>query len=152
MAQRKPTTTTRAQASSPSTEVVDNGPNLYPDILSVDAEAIQKRLAARMDAAQGLDDLFDAATGNLSKNLIGKVVLIRSVAWQPYESSDGTIPCAVVDSVDTATGEEMEWATTAKLLTKFLHRAQLLDLYPFTVRIVEKGTKSGNKALNFERP
>jgi len=73
------------------------------------------------------------------------------VQWAPYESDRGTIPLAICDAVNVGTGEMIEFATTSGMLTLFLRQAQLVDALPFKARITEKVTRSGQKALNFER-
>jgi hypothetical protein len=125
--------------------------SFYPGITSVDPSAVRERMAGRMRSAQSLDELFDALSGSNSKSMVGKTFEFRSVAWQPYQAQRGIIPLAVVDAVNTATGEVEEFVTTADMMVEFLRQAQLLNVYPFKARIEEKETRSGNKALNLVR-
>lgn len=123
----------------------------FPELRAVDPAKVQERLATKMRGARSLDDLFDALTGSNSKSLVGKTFEFRGVEWQPYESQRGIVPLAIVDAVNVATGEAEEFITTGGMLVEFLRQAQILDVFPFRARIVEKLTRSGQTALNFER-
>jgi len=127
----------------------------FPGIQSVDPEAVAQRMAKRVQSADTLDDLFDSLTGKSSDQLVGKRYEFREVAWQPYEATrDGetkVIPLALCEVVDLDTGEADEFVTTAFMLTQFLRRAQVIGALPFRAKIVEKTTRSGQSALNFER-
>jgi hypothetical protein len=116
-----------------------------------DAGAISKKLEARYDNANSLDDLFDAMDGSSSQQLVGRSFRFMGVAWQRYDSDKGAIPQAVCDVVDLKTGETEEFVTTGKMLVRFLANAVRLNVFPFEARITEKTTKRGNKALNLER-
>lgn len=116
-----------------------------------DAGAVTKRLEARYDKAENLDDLFDALDGSSSQDLVGKKFRFMGVAWQRYDSDRGAVPQAVCSVVDLASGQEDEFVTTGGMLVRFLANAKRLDVFPFDAKIVEKTTKRGNKALNFER-
>ena len=123
----------------------------FPEIRNVDPAAVADRMAQRVMSATSLDELFDSLSGSTSDALVGRSFRILGVAWQPFESERGVIPNAIVDAADIKTGESREFATTGRMLVAFLRKAQLLNLFPFDVRIVEKTTRSGQKALNFER-
>ena len=123
----------------------------FPEIMNVDPAAVADRMAKRVMSATNLDELFDSLSGSTSDALVGRSFHILGVAWQPFESERGVIPNAIVDAADIKTGESREFATTGRMLVAFLRKAQLLNLFPFDVRIVEKTTRSGQKALNFER-
>lgn len=134
-----------------SQEMVAYDQSTFPDLLNQDPEEVRKRFAARFMAAESIDDLFNVLEGNLSKSLAGKTVEIRGVAWAPYESDRGIVPLAVCEAMLTDTGELTEFATTSEALCLFIRRAELIKAIPFTARIAEKRTRSGNTALNFER-
>lgn len=123
----------------------------FPGIQSVDPEAIMGRMSERIKRAESLDELFDSLAGKSSDQLVGKRFEFRTVNWQPYESQRGTIPLALCEVVDLDTGEPDEFVTTAFMLVHFLRRAQVIGVLPFRARIVEKQTRSGQTALNFER-
>lgn len=116
-----------------------------------DAGSVTKRLEARYDRAENLDDLFDALDGSSSQDLVGRKFSFLDVSWQRYDSDRGAIPQAVCQVVDLSSGEEDEFVTTGGMLVRFLANAKRLNVFPFDARIVEKTTKRGNKALNFER-
>lgn len=124
----------------------------FPDLLNQDPEEVRKRFAARFMKAESLEDLFRVLEGNVSRDLVGRTLEVRGVSWAPYESDRGVIPLAVCEAVDISTGESVEFATTSEALTMFVRRAQLLEQLPFRARIAEKLTRSGQTALNFERP
>ncbi len=132
-------------------EVLAYDQNLFPELLQTDPESVMERFAARFQAAESIDDLFDALEGNLSRSLVGHKVRIASVQWAPYQSDRGTIPLAVCQAVDLTTGEETEFATTGGVLTMFIRRAELIGAIPFDAKIVGKKTANGQTALNFER-
>lgn len=123
----------------------------FPGIESADPDDAIARMAERLLKAKSIEERFDALDGNSSDELIGKSFEINGVTWQLYPSERGNIPQAVVDATDLSTGEEVEWVTTAKMLVFFLRATELQGQFPFKTRIVEKTTKRGNKALNFER-
>jgi hypothetical protein len=123
----------------------------FPEIREVTPEAVIDRMTKRVRSATNLDQLFDSLTGNSSDALVGKSFEFTGVEWQPYESEKGIIPQAICEATDLATGEATEFVTTAGMLVQFLRQAQVLNAYPFKARIVEKTTKRGQKALNFER-
>jgi hypothetical protein len=135
-----------------STEVVLYDQALFPALLDQDPAVVRERFAKRFAAATDVDDLFSILQGNTSKDMVGKAITINSVAWAPYESDRGIIPLAVCDAVDINTGEVLEFATTGEMLTMFIRQAELIDVLPLSVRITSKKTRSGNNALNFERP
>lgn len=139
----------------PSTDVEAALATAFPGIQSVDPEAVQGRMAKRIQGADSLDELFDSLTGKSSDELVGKRYEFRSVTWQPYEAvRDGVksiIPLALCEVVDLDTGEEDEFVTTAFMLTQFLRRAQVIGAFPFKAKIAERTTRSGQSALNFER-
>jgi hypothetical protein len=123
----------------------------FPTIREVSPEAVMARMAQRVQRADNIDDLFDSLTGNSSDALVGKSFEFISVEWQPYESDRGVIPQAVVQGVDLTSGELTEFVTTGGMLVQFLRRAEVIGAFPFRARIVEKTTKRGQRALNFER-
>jgi hypothetical protein len=135
-----------------STELVAYDTALFPKLLDQDPQAVMERFARRFMAAETLEDLFSVMEGNVSKDMIGRVVTIRSVAYAPFHSDRGIIVNAICDAVDAKTGEVLEFATTGEVLTMFIRRAELTKNLPVTVRIAGKKTNSGQTALNFERP
>ena len=131
-------------------EVVDTSA-LLAQAKGRDPEAVTRRMADRMMAADSLDALYDSTKGVTSDELDGKAIEVTSVEWQQYESDRGPIPQAVVQAIDLITGEVFEFVTTATMLVAFLYKAQQLQALPFRARIAGKKTKGGNTALNFER-
>lgn len=125
--------------------------DLFPTLLDQDPEEVRARFAARFMRAETIEDLFDVLEGSTSKDMIGRSVQIRAVAWAPYESDRGIIPLAVCDAADLKTGEVIEFATTGEMLCMFIRRAELVGALPFEARITGKRTRSGQTALNFER-
>lgn len=117
-----------------------------------DPERIARLMGERLDRAETLDALFAVTSGTTSDDLIGKVFEVLAVEWDAYESDGGLVPLAIVSAVDKSTGEKAEWATTAAMLTRFIRRAEVLGLLPFTARIEGKRTRSGQTALNFVKP
>lgn len=138
-------------AHAASTDIVAYDRALFPDLLSQDPQDVMRRFAQRFMQAESLDALFDVLNGNTAKGLVGRRLQIMRVAWAPFESDDGVIPNAICEASDVETGEVIEFATTAKALTMFIRRAELIGALPFNVRITEVKTRSGNAALNFER-
>lgn len=134
-----------------TTDVVLYDPNLFPELKWADPLDAEKRFAARFDRAENLDDLFNVLEGKNTQNMIGRRVEIREVEWQAYQADQGVIPNGICLAVDIDSGEVLEFATTSGMCTKFIRKAELLGLLPVKVKIVEKTTKDGNRALNFER-
>lgn len=128
----------------------------FPEIRSVDPAAVQQRMASRFQQAENIDELFDALSGNNSKEQVGKTFKFLGVTWQPYlaasEGGQKVIPLAVCEVVNANTGEQEEFVSTGAMVVQFLHRAQKLGLFPFTARIEGKLTRSGQTALNLVRP
>lgn len=134
-----------------SGEVVLYDHDLFPELKWADPQDADKRFADRFNRAETLDDLFDVLQGNTTKGMVGRRVEIQAVEWQAYQADDGVIPNAICLAADIDTGEVLEFATTSGMCTKFIRKAELLELLPVRVKIVDKVTKSGQKALNFER-
>lgn len=134
-----------------SGEIVLYDTQVFPMLRQQDPLEVQARFAARFSKAQSLEDLFGVLEGTSSQDLVGRVVEIRTVAWAPYESDQGVIPLAICEAANTGTGELLEFATTSQMLTLFIRQAELIGALPFQARITEKVTRSGQKALNFER-
>ncbi len=132
-------------------ELVLYDQSLFPMLREQDPEEVQARFARRFQQAQSLEDLFSVLEGTSSQDLVGHVLEIRGVQWAPYGSDRGTIPLAICDAVNLGTGEAIEFATTSGMLTVFIRQAELIGALPFKARISEKLTRSGQKALNFER-
>ena len=124
---------------------------MWPDLMNQDPSAQRLKFAKRFARAETIDDLFGVLEGNNSQALVGHTVKITGVEWQPYESDEGIIPNGIIEAVDTATGEVIEFATTSEMVTLFIRRAELLGLIRFTAKITQKKTKAGNQALNLER-
>ena len=152
MTARKPAAKKSTGTFGDEAVVVDSsGTATLPALRETTPEAVIERMAQRVRKADSLDGLFDALTGNSSDALVGHSFNFTAVEWQPYESDRGVIPQAVASAVDLATGEVAEFVTTATMLVEFLRRAEVIGAFPFKARIVEKTTKRGQKALNFER-
>ena len=124
---------------------------LFPDLRWQDPQDMGRKFGARFDRAGSLDDLFDVLQGNSTKNMVGRRVEVQEVDFYAYQGDNGVIPNGICQAVDIDSGEIIEFATTSAMCTAFLRKAQLLDLLPVRVKIVEKLTKGGQKALNFER-
>lgn len=123
----------------------------FPNVRVSDPDKVKDRMRKQMLSTSSLDEMFDVLEGSNSKGLVGKAFTFTGVEWDVYEATRGPVPMAVCQVVDPATGEADEFVTTGGALVDFLLQAQLLEVYPFTARIVEKVTRSGQKALNFER-
>lgn len=134
-----------------SADVVLYDQNLFPDLRWADPQDMGRKFGERFDRAESVDDLFNVLEGNSTQNMVGRKVKVLDVAFQAFQSDQGVIPNGICQAVDLATGEAIEFATTSIMCTAFLRKAQLLGLLPLEVRIVEKQTRNGNKALNFER-
>jgi len=135
-----------------SAESVLYNRDLFPQLLDQDPAAVRERFAARFMKAETIDDLFAVLEGSTSKDMVGRSLQIRSVQWAPYESDRGVIPLAVCEAADMQSGEVIEFATTGEMLCMFIRRAELVGAIPFQARITSKKTRSGQTALNFERP
>lgn len=134
-----------------TTDVVLYDPNLFPELRWQDPLEANSRFAARFERAENLDDLFGVLSGNSTQNMVGRRIEIREVDWIAYQADQGVIPNAICLAADIDSGELLEFATTSGMCTMFIRKAELLGLLPIRVKIVEKVTKSGNRALNFER-
>lgn len=134
-----------------TTDVVLYDPTMFPELKWQDPLDAGKRFASRFDRAQDLDDLFNILNGNSTKNMVGRRLEIQDVDWIAYQSDNGVIPNAICLAADIDSGEVLEFATTSQMCTLFIRKAQLLGLLPVKVKIVEKVTRSGQKALNFEK-
>lgn len=132
-------------------EVVLYDPNLFPELKWADPEDANRRFADRFQRAENLDDLFDVLQGNNTKGMIGRRLEIQAVEWQAFQSDRGVIPNAICLAADIDSGEVLEFATTSGFCTMFIRKAELLNLMPLKVKITEKVTKSGQKAINFEK-
>jgi hypothetical protein len=144
--------TTKTDAPpEPSTELVAYDPNLFPALREQDPREAQARIAARFVKAETLDDLFNVLEGRTSKDMVGRRLEFHAVSWAPYQSDEGTIPLAIVTALDMDTGELVEFATTGKLVTMFIAKAELIGQLPFSARLVSVKTRQGRDALNLER-
>lgn len=137
----------------PATEVLPEKYDraLFPDLLNQDPDEVAKRFASQFMRAESIDDLFDVLEGQNSRSMIGKTLQLNGVQWAPYESDRGVIPLAIIDALDLETGEVIQFATTSQMLTLFMRRAEIIGALGFRAKIVEKKTRSGNMALNFQR-
>jgi hypothetical protein len=135
-----------------SMDVVLYDHELFPELKWADPQEFEARSADRFKRATSLDDLFDVMTGNNSQALVGRRLEIRAVDFQAYQADDGVIPNAICQAADIDSGEVLEFSTTSGFCTKFLRMAELLGQLPVRVKITDTLTKSGQKALNFERP
>lgn len=124
---------------------------LFPDLKWADPQEFEARSARRFKEAKSLDDLFDVMSGNNAQALVGKRLEIKTVEFQAYQADDGVIPNAICQAVDIDSGEVLEFSTTSGFHTKFLRMAELIGEIPVKVKVTDTLTKSGQKALNFER-
>ena len=134
-----------------SQDLIAYDPKMFPKLLDQDPEAVRARFAKRFANANSIDDLFDVLSGNTTKDLVGRSVRVTGVSWAPYESDRGIIPLAVCDAADLKTGEVLEFATTSESIVHFVRRAELIEAFPFDVKITSTKTRNGYNALNFER-
>lgn len=125
---------------------------LFPDLKWADPQDFEQRSADRFKRAGSVDDLFDVMSGTNSKSMVGRKLEIGAVDFQAYQADQGVIPNAICQAVDLDTGEVLEFSTTSGFCTKFLRMVELMGQLPVKVKITETTTRSGQKALNFERP
>jgi hypothetical protein len=145
--------------ASKEVEVVDATPmdvvlydhRLFGELKWQDPQDMGRKLGERMNRAKSLDDLFGVLEGSSTKNMIGRKVEILEVDFYAYQADEGVIPNGICQAVDIDTGEVLEFATTSGFCTAFLKKAQLLELFPVKVKITETLTRSGQKAINFEK-
>jgi hypothetical protein len=124
---------------------------LFGDLKWQDPQDMGRKLGERMNRAKSVDDLFGVLEGNSTKMMIGRKVEILDADFYAYQADEGVIPNAICQAVDIDTGEVLEFATTSGFCTAFLRKAQLLDGFPLKVKITDTLTRSGQKAINFER-
>lgn len=132
-------------------EVIQYDPNLFPSLDERSPMEVAASFAERFSEAKSLDDLFNVLQGNSSKAWVGRTIRVHAVRWQGYHADGGIIPQAVCKVTTGKNGEVQEFVTTAMVLTMFIRKAELLEALPFEAKIVEKKTRSGQTALNFER-
>lgn len=137
-------------ATSMDVVLYDHG--LFGELKWQDPQDMGRKLGERMNHAKSADDLFDALSGNSTQSMVGRKLEIMDADFYAYQSDDGVIPNAICQAVDIDSGEVLEFATTSGFCAAFLKKAQLLKLFPLKVRVTETLTRSGNKAINFERP
>lgn len=125
---------------------------LLQKVREQDPDKVLARMAARYAQAKTLDDLFEVMEGTLTKNIIGKTIRVVGVEWAPYDKEGKEGVLAVLQCADASTGEISEVATTAFQPLMFTYYAELLGQLPFEVRVTESKTRSGQTAINFERP
>lgn len=124
---------------------------LFPDLRWQDPLEFEARSAERFKRAGSLDDLFEVMGGNSAQKMVGRRLEVQEVDFVAYQADDGVIPNAICLAVDIDSSEVLEFSTTSGFHTKFLRKAQLLGLLPVKLKITETLTKSGQKALNFEK-
>lgn len=141
------------------TDVVLYDHNLFPELRWQDPNEVNTRFAARYGSATTLDELYDASGGDSVKNLVGETVQILDVDFVAYQADDGVIPNGLVVAANVKTGEVVQFACTASQPNMFMARALSLGLLPeakgkdpVLVRITDTKTRSGQTAVNFEKP
>lgn len=142
--------TTKDVAVKDAAGVINYDPALFPDLANADPREGALRLVERIFAAENEQEVFDALKGETSKNMVGRRLEFRDVAWQPFYSERGAIPNAICTAADLDSGEVVTFATTGLVLTASIRKLQLLGKVPFRARIVPVKTNSGQTALNFE--
>jgi len=125
---------------------------LFPDLKWADPLDFEQRSAERFKRATSVDELFDVMKGNNTQSLIGRKLEVTRVEFQAYQSDEGVIPNAICQAVDLSDGEVIEFATTSGFCTKFLRMVELMGQLPVKVKVTETVTRSGQRALNFDRP
>lgn len=142
-----------------SVEVVLYDKALFPELRWQDPQEANARFVARFNQAETLDDLYNVLSGANTQGLIGRKFQILDVDFVAYQADDGIIPNALCLGADLDSGEVLQFATTSGQPTMFLGRARLLGLLPaeegkerVLVKITETKTRSGNTAINFDRP
>jgi hypothetical protein len=115
------------------------------------AEAAQDNILKRMAKAKNLDDLFGVFEGKSSNLLVGKTVTVNDFELGWYEPKDrpGRIRSATILCNEGDT--ELDFFTTSPNLVGFCIMAKNLGQVPFTAKIGSDETRSGFKALRFER-
>lgn len=134
-----------------SGEIVLYDHALFGELKWQDPQDMGRKLGERMNRAASVDDLFGVLEGNSTKSMIGRKVEVLDVDFYAYQADEGVIPNAICQAVDLDTGEVLEFATTSGFCTAFLRKAQMLEALPLKLKVTETLTRSGNKAINFER-
>lgn len=125
---------------------------LLQKVREQDPDKVLARMGQRYAQAKTLDDLFDVMEGTLTKNIVGRRIVVTGVEWAPYDKDGREGVLAVLQVADPDSGEISEVATTAFQPLMFTYHAELLGQLPFEVRVTESKTRSGQTAINFARP
>lgn len=125
---------------------------LFGQLKWQDPQDMGRKIGERMNRATSVDELFTVLEGSNTQGLIGRKVEILGADFYAYQSEEGVIPNAICQAADIATGEVLEFATTSGFCTAFLRKVQLLNGFPVQVKVTETLTRSGQKAINFEKP
>lgn len=142
-----------------ATDVVLYDRTLFPELRWQDPMEVNQRFAQRYGQAETLEDLYDASSGNSVKKLVGETIQILDVDFIAYQADDGVIPNGLVIAASAKTGEVFQFACTAQQPNMFMARALALGLLPqadgkapVLVRITDTKTRSGQTAINFDKP
>lgn len=111
----------------------------------VDAESLEDLYGAMK--AQGLTGLRDLENGTELE--IREYRLVRSAN---AELSGRTGVFAVVNAVNTDTGEDLALDTSIERILGFLLKCDQLEAYPVRVRVEKKTTMAGNTMITFVKP
>ncbi len=104
-----------------------------------------ERILAQILAAPSWENLSDPWESSNAAALAGKTLLIRSCLRRPSDFKDGLGVFLVVDSLNTETGEQVVWTTSAVAIVAQLVRAYALGDLPAYAHIVvaERPTERG---------
>ena len=111
----------------------------------VDAETVDDLFGAMK--SQGLTGLRDLENG--TELLIRGYRLVKS---NNPELSGRTGVFAVIDAVDTVSGEDLALDTSIERVIGFLLKCELISAFPVAVRLDKKTTMGGNTLITFAKP
>jgi hypothetical protein len=127
-----------------SAEVAQRVRDAVEGIPGDDGSGAERIITALLDA-KTIDDLNAPWDGTSGRNLNGRRLTIRGISQRSSQFADGAGIFLVADAVDSKTGEQTTFTTSAISVVIQLARAWQLGLFPIIADIVvaERPTEAG---------
>lgn len=84
------------------------------------------------------------------KDLVGRTLAVQSVVRYPSDIDGGLGWYLVADAVDTNTGEQVRFQTSAGSLMAWLVKLHFSDALPATIKVTAAETRKGMTAISCE--
>jgi hypothetical protein len=116
---------------------------LWADVVPADPVDAALDILLRASRATTPAALWATWSSDATKLMVDNPLEIQKVEWGTYEGAEGAVPAARITAASLTTGEVEHHFTTARGLTTFLRKAELLSMLPLKMNVGSTKTTAG---------